>query len=256
MIRRKRMQRALVIPLTPVIDTLVADLASALAYDPVWPEAYDTPATAVERLAPVIVLVDVDHPAGRDPHLILAAQRMRAAVLLYSAAHRAEELRQLAQPHGLGYFLLPNGPRALAAAIGEARSAMEASRAENEAARVARWTRLAAHHQARVSWHEAIMTRVTAEVQLASLSRVVVATQRESAQLAREAARDAREQLRAEVTQYVRHLMARDVPKRELLSLVGGVVHEALDPSLTPRDASALEAQVEQWCMEAYDSAA
>ena len=100
------------------------------------------------------------------------------------------------------------------------------------------------------------MTRVTAEVQLASLSRVVAASQRESAQLAREAARDARDQLHAEVTQYVRHLKADDMPKRELLSVVGSVVHDGLDPSLTPRDASALEAQVEQWCVEAYESAA
>ena len=133
---------------------------------------------------------------------------------------------------------------------------MEASETDNEAARVARWTRLAAHHQARVSWHEAITTRVTAEVEVASLSRVVAATQRESTQAARQAARDAREQLRAEVTQYVRHLIARHIPRRDLMSLVGGVVHEALDPSLTPRDASALETQVEQWCVEAYDSAA
>ena len=250
------MQKALVIPLTPVIDTLIADLASALAYEPVWLDAQDTPAASVERLAPVVVLVDVDHPASRDTHLLLAAQRMRAAALLYSAAHRMEELRHLAQPHGFGFFLLPNGPRALAAAISEARAAMEASRTEDEAARVARWTRLAAHHQARVSWHEAIMGRVTAEVQLANLSRVVAATQRESAQLARQSAREAREQLRAEVTQYVRHLMARDMPRRELLTVVGGVVHDALDPLLTPRDASALEAQVEQWCVEAYDSAA
>jgi hypothetical protein len=250
------MQKALVIPHTPVIDTLVADLASALAYEPVRLEPDDAPAAAVDRLAPAIVFVDVDHPLWRDTRLLLAAQRVRAAVVLFSAGHTIDELRRLAQPHELGHFILPNGPRALAAAIADARAAMEAREAESDAARVARWTRLAAHHQARVSWHEAIMTRVTAEVELASLSRVVATSQRESAHLAREAARDAREQLRAEVTQYVRHLKASDTPKRDLLSVVGGVVHDSLDPSLTARDASALEAQVEQWCVEAYESAA
>ena len=76
------MQKVLVIPLTPVIDALVSDLASALAYEPVRLDPHDAPGAAVERLAPVVVFIDVDHPAVRDtraaPHGATRARGHRA----------------------------------------------------------------------------------------------------------------------------------------------------------------------------------
>lgn len=250
------MQKALVVPLAPVIDNLVADLATALGYEPVMLGSREAPEPALERVTPALLLIAVDHRGTLDAAMLGAAHRAHAIVILFSSVLTLRELRRIAQAHGVGYFVLPNGPHVLATAIAEAQAEMEARHAETDAARVARWARLATHHQARVSWHESISARVAAEIQLASLGRVVAASDREAAQIARIAARDAREQLQTEVGRFVQSLKGNDVSRPELVAVVIGVVQDALDPSLTPQDAVSFKAQVQEWCVAAYESAA
>jgi hypothetical protein len=127
---------------------------------------------------------------------------------------------------------------------------------ETTAASIARWARLAAHHQSRATWHENVPARVRADVQQAVRVRESVRAAREASRRALEAARAANDQLRVEVTRYVKRLRDEEVSRAGVVAQVGDVVHKALDVSAAGVEASVVEAQVEQWCAEAYESAA
>jgi DNA-binding response OmpR family regulator len=248
------MHRVLVLPHIPELDALVIRLLETLDYAPAVLSEGERPASEVKRLAPAAVMMDADHPATGEPALRRAAQRVGAPIILFSASRSPGELRREAEMHGAGCFLLPNGPRALAAAIGEALRAAQGPAADDETARLARWARLAAHHQKRVRWHETLMGDVAAEVEEAVERPQAESASSEAVHHARNAGEEARAQLRAEVTRFVQHLKTLRLTKADLLSRVGAVVRRALEDAGSGTDALALEAQVEVWCTEAYDA--
>ena len=213
------------------------------------------PAAAVERVAPAVVMMDVDHARRVDLALARAAQRAGAPIVLFTASRSLAELQRAAEAQSAGFFLLPNGPRALAAAIGDALIALRRDGVDDEIARIAWSVRLAAHHRERVRWHATIVKRLLGEVGAAE-RREAGAAPREALRCAMDASREAEAQLRADIAQYVRRLKALEVGKRELVAQLGGIVQEALNGSRPTADEAALEWRVGQWCTEAYDSAA
>jgi chemotaxis response regulator CheB len=249
------MERVLILPHSRELDDIVVRLVNLLGYHTVVALPADSPTSAIERAQPSVVMLDADHPEAGDAALLLAAQRANAAVVLFSASLTRDELRREADAGGVGHFLMPNGPRVLAIAIADARTTAGVRRADDPPMRIARWARLAAHHQGRVTWHQDVPDRVGLQIEAAVLSRNE-ARAPDATRRAVDAARQAREQLRAEVTRYVQDLKTLAVSKADTMSRVGGVVHGALHTSSPRREASALEAQVEQWCIEAYESAA
>ena len=250
------MQRVVIIAHVPELDALITSLVELLDYQTVVLDDSDLLAATIEALAPAAIIIDAEHPRAGDPELLLVAQRAGAAVILSSATLSLGELRRLADVEGTGYFPLPNGTRALDAALVEARNAVRARTPETAVSSIARWARLAAHHQSRARWHEGVLARVRAEVQQAAQVREQVCAAREAGRRAIEAARAANEQLHAEVTRYVHRLREEDVPKAGVVSQVGDVVHKALDADPGGAEVSRVEAQVERWCVEAYESAA
>jgi DNA-binding response OmpR family regulator len=249
------MQRVLLLPHTRELDALVIRLLEALDYEPALLREAEPPASAVKRLTPAAVMMDADHPATGETALSHAAQRIGAPIILFSASRSPGELRREAETHGAGSFVLPNGPRALAAVIGEALRAVGHYDADDEATRIGRWARLAAHHQERVRWHETLTAEGAVELERALEHPQVERGALEALQRAWDAAREARGELRSEVTRYVQHLKTLHLTSAELVSRVGGVVREALEDTRWGADALALEAQVEEWCMEAFKEA-
>jgi AmiR/NasT family two-component response regulator len=133
------MPTVLLLPHIRELDALVIRLLETLDYEAaVLPEG-EAPAAAVKRLTPVAVMMDADHPATREPALMHAAQGVGAPIILFSASRSPGELRREAETYATGYFLLPNGPRALTAAIEAAldvvrRHHIDAGRGATEAA--------------------------------------------------------------------------------------------------------------------------
>lgn len=250
------MQRVVIIAHVPELDSLITSLVELLDYQAIVLDDSDLLAATIEALAPAAIMIDAEHPRAGDPEVLLVAQRTGAAVILSSATLSGGELRRLAEVEGVGCFSLPNGTRALGTALVEARTAVAARTPEPAGSNIARWARLAAHHQSRVARHETVLARVRADVQQASRIRQSVRAVREESRRAFEAARAANEQLRTEVTRYVKRLRDEEVPKAGVVSQVGDLVHKALDVSVGGVEASIVEAQVEQWCVEAYESAA
>jgi hypothetical protein len=65
-----------------------------------------------------------------------------------------------------------------------------------------------------------------------------------------------REQLRASVTAYVRHLKADGLPAERVLVFVKSAVREGAAPELDPAEVRALMEDVVRWSVEAYYPAA
>lgn len=250
------MQRILIVPHKPELDALIARLVEALEYQPLLLTSDQAPVRAVERVGPAVVMMDADNHWRGDPALGYAAQRAGAPIILFSGSRSLAELRELAAAQGVGHFLLPNGPRALACAIGEALLTLRRDDVGDATARIARCVRLAAHHQERVRWHQSLVSRVATEVDRGIESKKALVTSREALRRAQYALREAVGQLRGEIMLYAQQRKTFEVAEAALVAEVGSVVHDALDDSPARRDRSPLEAQVEQWCLEAYNSAA
>ncbi len=70
----------------------------------------ESPAAAIARHQPDLVLVDVDHPDGFQPDLLARLRLSGIAVVAFSPGRLGPDVRALAEPHGLPWIELPLDP--------------------------------------------------------------------------------------------------------------------------------------------------
>lgn len=106
-----------------VIGALLLSLLELEGFSPLHPEPNEAPATAVARLKPQLVLIDVYHPAARSDALYEAAAAANTTPILFSSDPWHDGLKVLARQRGIQYFTLPIAPAGLmallTAALGE-----------------------------------------------------------------------------------------------------------------------------------------
>ena len=125
--------------------------------------------------------------------------------------------------------------------------------------RIGRAVAAIARHEAAVAAYHASVARYEAgrtERVVQRLEREAQRAERQAATMEREAARAARAELREAVRAYVRELKVREVPPQRVLVTVKTVLCEAMRSAPPLREASALTAEVVQWCIDDYYSAA
>lgn len=105
-------------------DALAAALLGALleteGYAPHFPAERESARDALRRLRPRAAVVGVDHEEACTAAFFGPARMTGAAVVLFAPKARIEEIRGVAQRHGLSMFEMPVLATELARVLGEA----------------------------------------------------------------------------------------------------------------------------------------
>jgi DNA-binding response OmpR family regulator len=102
------MSRILIVSTDPPTATLLGAFAQVEGYEVmIHDDVTETPAAAIARTHPHIILVDIDHPDAFGPAVLgqLRAEGIPAAA--FSPGRLTSEVREKAEPYGLPTITLP-----------------------------------------------------------------------------------------------------------------------------------------------------
>jgi AmiR/NasT family two-component response regulator len=115
-------QRVLIVAREEIIAALLGLLIDLQGYTPVFAERGETPAAAVARLAPSIVIVDCDHPVACTDEFFETVSHTGRAIVLFSPSRLRPEVRHIAAARKLTSFALPIEPANLGLILEQARA--------------------------------------------------------------------------------------------------------------------------------------
>lgn len=235
------MTAVLVVGNCPEIEALLAELVIFAGYQPSFTAHDETLREAAFRRRVYALLVDAALPMARLEQCEAVA-RERSAALVYSASTLdAGELRSFAERRGRLYFLLPNGPRLLAAVLREALTAM----GQADAA-------------APLPPSPAFVQAMRAIARARELGAVAHRVAEENRQLRGERATllaDARESLgflRRSVLAYSRDLRDDGLSRARAVEIVRGAIRDGAAAAGAPALALDIDGRVARWVDEAY----
>lgn len=105
-----------------MIAALVGVLLELEGCQPVFPNAEEGPAAALQRLRPLgAVLVDCDVGAAQSDLFFAVAKRHDIHVVVFGSTHVAERIARIASARGISWFTLPSEPERLRNALGTRR---------------------------------------------------------------------------------------------------------------------------------------
>jgi DNA-binding response OmpR family regulator len=98
---------ALIVSTDAMIGALLGVYAEAAGYRAAFDDGDRSPADAVGRYRPTVILVDVDHRDGFSPAFIRRQQEAGIPVIAFSPRRERHEVEQRARAFGLPSFALP-----------------------------------------------------------------------------------------------------------------------------------------------------
>jgi DNA-binding response OmpR family regulator len=111
---------ALVISTDPMTAALLGLLLELESYHVVYHEGEEALAVLFDRVRPVMVLVDVDHPDGFSEAFTAYVRDAGGRVLAFSPGRLRDDVRELATARQLPWFALPIDRATFAAALASA----------------------------------------------------------------------------------------------------------------------------------------
>jgi DNA-binding response OmpR family regulator len=113
-------QTVLIVSTDPLLAALLGLLVELQGHRPVFDQGGESPAEALARHHPRLVLVDADHHDGFSAAFLERARRSGAGVVVFSPGRPDGEVRQLARERGLVALALPTDRVAFRRTLGEA----------------------------------------------------------------------------------------------------------------------------------------
>lgn len=110
----------LIIATDAVVSALLGTLLELDGYAPLFPGPDESPADALERLRPRVVLVDCDEPGACANGFFAACAVQGTTVVLFSPARMPWDVREVAERYGLPAFSFPIDRTRLGQVIAEA----------------------------------------------------------------------------------------------------------------------------------------